>query len=156
MLVKHYGSIKYSLSLQNQNQSFIALKDHKENFQNNRKCRLINPVKTEIKIVSKHYIDKINKSIRENSNVNQWINTHAVITWFKNIKRKRSSYFIKFGIVDFYPSISTLLSKAINFAKPVTPIQVHWNYIVFLVKRFNRNFQENPWHAWIWWRVPSF
>ena len=31
-----------------QNQSFITLKDHKENFQNNPKCRLINPAKTEM------------------------------------------------------------------------------------------------------------
>ena len=31
-----------------QNQSFITLKDHKENFQNNLKCRLINPAKTEM------------------------------------------------------------------------------------------------------------
>ena len=37
----------------NQNQSFSALK----NFQNNQKCRLINPAKSEIGIVSKHYID---------------------------------------------------------------------------------------------------
>ena len=48
----------------NQNQSFITLKDHKENFQNNPKCRLINPAKSEIGI--HHRIDQINKSIREN------------------------------------------------------------------------------------------
>ena len=125
MLVKHYRSIKYSLSLHNQNQSFIALKDHKENFQNNRKCRLINPVKTEIRIVSKHYIDKINKSIREKSNVsqwrntlavitwfkNQWRNTHAVITWFKNIKSKKSNYFIKFGNKTFTPPYPPFCQK---------------------------------------------
>ena len=47
-----------------------------------------------------------------------------MITWFKNIKSKSSSSFIKFDIVDFYPSISKdLLLKAINFAKSVTPIQ---------------------------------
>ena len=49
-----------------QNQSFTTMKDHKEHFQNNRKCRLINPAKSEIGIVSKHYIHQINKSIREN------------------------------------------------------------------------------------------
>ena len=108
----------------NQNQSFITLKHHKENFHNNPKCRLINPAKTETGIVSKHYIDQINKSIREKLNVNQWRNTQAAITWFKNIKNKSSSSFIKFDIIDFYPSISKDLSlKAINFAKSVTPIQ---------------------------------
>ena len=104
----------------NQNQSFITLKYHKENFQNNPKCRLINLAKSEIKIVSKHYIDQINKSIKEKLNVNQWRNTQAVITWFKNIKSESSSSFIKFDIVDFYSSISkTLLLKAINFAKSI-------------------------------------
>ena len=44
--------------------------------------------------------------------------------WFTNIKSKSSSSFIKFDIVDFYPSISKdLLLKAINFAISVTPIQ---------------------------------
>ena len=95
-----------------------------ENFQNNSKCRLINPAKSEIGIVSKHYIDQINKSTREKLNVNQWINMQAVITWFKNIKSKSSSSFIKFDIVDFYLSISEdLLLKAINFSKSITPIQ---------------------------------
>ena len=71
-------------------------------------------------IVSKHYTDQINKSIREKLNVN----TQAVITWFKNIKTESSSSFIKFDIVDFYPFISKdLLINAINFAKSVTPIQ---------------------------------
>ena len=54
----------------NQNQSLIILKDHKENFQNNPKCRLINPAKSEIVILSKHYIDLIKISIRKNLNVN--------------------------------------------------------------------------------------
>ena len=89
----------------NQNQSFIILKYHKENFQNNPKCSLINPANSENGIVSKHYIDQINNSIREKLNVNQWRNTQAVITWFKNIKSKSSSSFMKFDIVDFYPSI---------------------------------------------------
>ena len=47
-----------------------------------------------------------------------------MITWFKNIKSKSSSFFIKFVIVDFYPSISKdLLIKLINFAESVTPIK---------------------------------
>ena len=101
----------------------ITLKDHKKNFQNNLKCRLINLSKSEIGIVSKHYIDQINKSIKEKSNGNQWKNTQALIPWFKNIKNKSNSSFIKFDKADFYPSISKdLLLKAINFAKSVTPI----------------------------------
>ena len=69
----------------NQNQSFITLKDLKEKFQYNPKGRLINPGKSEIEIVSKHYIDQINKSIIEKLNTNHWRNTQAVATWFKHI-----------------------------------------------------------------------
>ena len=66
----------------------------------------------------------MNKSIREKLNVSQCRNTQAVITWFKNIKSKSSNSFIKFDVVDFYPSIlKYLLLKAISFAKSVTPIQ---------------------------------
>ena len=101
----------------------ITLKDHKKNFQNNLKWRLINLSKPEIGIVSKHYIDQISKSNREKLNGNQCKNTQALIPWFKNIKNKSSSSFTKFDNADFYPSISKdLLLKAINFAKSVTPI----------------------------------
>ena len=55
----------------NQNRYFITLKDLKENFRNNPKCRLINPAKSDIGIVGKHCIDRINTSIREKLNVNQ-------------------------------------------------------------------------------------
>ena len=64
----------------NQKQSFITLKDHKVNFKNNSKCMLENPAKNEIGIVSKESIDSINKTIREEANVNQWRNTNAVVT----------------------------------------------------------------------------
>ena len=43
--------------------SYITLKDHNDNFLNCPKCRLINPAKSEIGIVSKHYLEKINDNI---------------------------------------------------------------------------------------------
>ena len=43
-------------------QFFIALKDNQEIFKNNLKCWLINPAKSDIRIVSKHYIDSINNN----------------------------------------------------------------------------------------------
>ena len=63
-----------------QHQSFITLKEHKEDFQNNRKCKLINPGKNETDIVSKDYIEEINKNIRRTINVSQWRNTQEVIS----------------------------------------------------------------------------
>ena len=59
----------------NQRESLVTLKDHKDNFQNNSKCILLNPTKSEIGIISKHYIEKINSSIRKTTNMNQWQNT---------------------------------------------------------------------------------
>ena len=101
----------------NQREAFVTLKDHKVNFQNDPKCRLINPAKSEIGIISKHYLELINSKIREKTQMNQWRNTKSVIEWFKAIKNKSKSSFIKFDIVEFYPSISKeLLSKAIEYA----------------------------------------
>ena len=107
----------------NQREAFVTLKDHKVNFQNDPKCRLINPAKSEIGIISKHYLELINSKIREKTQMNQWRNTKSVIEWFKAIKNKSKSSFIKFDIVEFYPSISKkLLSKAIEYAQSVTTI----------------------------------
>ena len=106
----------------NQKQSFIMLKDLKENLKNNPKHRLINPAKSEIGIVSKEHTDTINKIIREKTYVKQWRNTDAVVMWFQNIKNKDISLFIKFDIVDFYPISKDLLINAITFAKSITPI----------------------------------
>ena len=56
--------------------------------------------------------------------MNQWQNTQAVIAWLKSIDNKKSSSFIKFDIVDFYPSITKeLLTKSINYAKSTTTIE---------------------------------
>ncbi len=87
-------------------EAFISLKDHKENFENNPKCRLINPTKSESGKLSKIILDKINSNLRKIPNLNQWKNTQNVIEWFGNIKEKHRHSFISFDIVDFYPSIS--------------------------------------------------
>ena len=44
--------------------AFITLKDHKDNFDSNPKCRLINPAKSELGKVSKVILDEINNKIR--------------------------------------------------------------------------------------------
>ena len=46
-------------------QAFISLKDQKQNFENNPKCRLINPAKSDSRKISKSIIlDKINTKLR--------------------------------------------------------------------------------------------
>ena len=53
--------------------------------------------------------------MRKKTQMNQLRNTKSVIEWFKTIKNKSKSSFIKFDIVEFYPSVSKeLLSKAIE------------------------------------------
>ena len=90
----------------NQREVLVTLKDHKVNFQNDPECRLINPAKSEIGIISKDYVELINNKIREKTKMNQWCNTKSVIEWFKAIKNKSKISFIKFDIAEFYPSIS--------------------------------------------------
>ena len=52
--------IIYDRMLSNgEDEAFITLKDHKANFQNNPKVRLLNPAKNEIGCISKSILDKI-------------------------------------------------------------------------------------------------
>ena len=64
-----------------------------------------------------------------------YTNTQAVIPWFKSIENKRSSSFIKFDIVEFYPSITKeLLTKSINYGKSITTIEGEVITTVFLTR----------------------
>ena len=72
-------------------QAFITLKDHKDNFTNHPKCRLINPAKSELGKVSKQILDDINSKIRKVTKLNQWKNTSDVTNWFTSIRSPRST-----------------------------------------------------------------
>ena len=105
------------------NNCFITLKDHKENFLNNPKTRLLNPAKNELGRISKAILDKINLNLRNTTKANQWKNTNDVISWFKSIKNKQNCKFISFDIKDFYPTITKeLSSKCLSFAE--TKVQI--------------------------------
>ena len=60
-------------------EAFVTLKDNKPTFYNNPTCRLINPTKSEIGVVSKHILDEINKAIINATQINQWKNTSSVL-----------------------------------------------------------------------------
>ena len=45
--------------------AYITIKDHKPNFENNPKCRLINPAKSNLGRISKIELQRINAEIRE-------------------------------------------------------------------------------------------
>ena len=78
--------------------SFITIKDHKENFDNHPTVRLINPAKNELGRISKLILDKINKKISQKFELNQWKNTGIVLDWFKQIKNKHLYKFVTFDI----------------------------------------------------------
>ena len=102
---------------------FITLKDHKENFIARPQCRLINPAKNDLGRVVKVKVERINNEIRHATGVNQWRSTQDALSWFNNITDPNNYMFLKFDIVQFYPSISSkLLRNAINFAKTVEGI----------------------------------
>ena len=68
--------------------SFITMKDHKQHFDNHRTVQLINPAKNELGRISKLILHKNNKKISQKFELNRWKNTDVVIGWFKQIKNK--------------------------------------------------------------------
>ena len=72
------------------NHAYITLKDRKVNFRNNIKCRLINPSKSEVGLVSKCCLTNIVADVSKKSKVNQWRNMTKVIDWFKKINENGS------------------------------------------------------------------
>ena len=104
-------------------EALLTIKNHKEGFPHTLSFRLINLSKSDIGKISKSLLDTINENILKQTNVNQWKNTAQVITWFKNIKSKKTSSFVNFDVENFYPSISIdLFTDTISYAKTVTNI----------------------------------
>ena len=54
-------------------EAFITLKDHKTTFHDHPTCRLINPTKSEIGVISKQILDEINTSIVNSTRINQFL-----------------------------------------------------------------------------------
>ena len=72
-------SIDDKMEIMAQQQCFVTVKYHKENFRSNPKFRLLNPTKSELGKLSKHILQKINNEVRLNLTVNQWQNSSEVI-----------------------------------------------------------------------------
>ena len=117
-------------------EAYITIKDHKENYRNNTKCRLINPAKTDIGKVSKQILSKIVTSLRESSPFIQWKNSFSVIDWFKGLQNKNKLSFIQFDIIEFYPNITEdILKKALEFAKQYVPISSREMNLILKTKK---------------------
>ena len=118
--------------------AFITIKDHKDDFMNNTKCRLLNPSKPEVGQVSKIILQNVVNVVKEKTALKQWKSTCEVLMWFKQVKDKARKTFINFDICNFYPSITPqLLSKALEWAKTMVDIaEDDWNTIMKSKKSF--------------------
>ena len=96
-----------------ENNSFITLKGHKENFNNHPTVRLINLAKNELGRINKVILDTTNKNIREAMGLNQWRNTDTVLNWFKSIHNKHLCKFFVFDIkaLTFATRIFQMMKK---------------------------------------------
>ena len=104
-------------------QAFVTLKDHKPNFRNNPKCRLLNPTKTELGRVSKQKTEKNNSILREKLGFNQWRNTKSAVKWYINLRQKHKLSFIQLDVDSFYGSISEkLFLEALEWAEKYVDI----------------------------------
>ena len=74
---------------------FITIKDHKADFPARIDTRLINPAKSNIGVISKQILDRVNEAIRSKLGVKQWKSTAEVLDWFHQILNKDKSTFTR-------------------------------------------------------------
>lgn len=127
-------------------EAFVTLKDHKDRFENDLPCRLINPAKPQIGKVSKAILDRIIQSVKEATSVNLWRKTKSVIDWFDAIDDKPNHTFVCFDVVDFYPSITEdLLKQALDFASQFTLIEEEEKEIILHSRKSLLFVNGRPW-----------
>ena len=115
---------------------FVTSKDHKPNFNNNPTCRLTNPAKPEIGIVSKQILQWINSNIAKSTKLNQY-NRFSYQVVRQHTRQIHSLIVISFYVVDFYPSISKeLLKQALTFASQYDEITENEKHIIIQAKKY--------------------
>ena len=115
------------MEVNGENNSFITLKDHKENFNNNPTVRLV------LGRISKVILDTTNKNIRKAMGLNQWRNPDTVIDWFKGIRNK---HLCKFVVFDINPIQDGRKGPPTSFS-PVTSTNVGFGRQNFLTFSFD-------------------
>ena len=114
---------------------------------------MINPSKNNIGQVSKSLLDKFNEKVRNHTKLLQWKNTNSVINWFKEID-KTGKKFLKFDIVQFYPSISSeLMDKALNWFGTLIDIS---DDELKILKNARKSFLFNMEGSWVKKNNPTF
>ena len=136
-------------------QSYITIKDHKEDFKSRPSFRLINPCNSNMGRMSKLILDRINQDVRNATNLNQWRSTEDMLKWFRNLEHKNTLSFIKFDIKTFYPTITKeLLSRAIEFTKGFTSITEDEEEVIFHARKTLLVGQDNS--TWVKKENPNF
>ena len=104
--------------------AFLTLKDHKPNFASKPTVRLINPARDEIGVVSKHLLTSRNQRRCTRTHQSPAMAKHpASPKLVQEPPHRQNRKFVKFDIVNFYPSITEeLLEKAIDHASQYTDI----------------------------------
>ena len=134
------------IEVQSQSEAYITIKDHKEDFPNRIQHRLINPAKTNIGIVSKHLLEKLNSELRLTTSSNQWKDSSSVLTWFKTLKKSSNATFFKFDIENFYPSITEeLLEKSLTYASNLVSISSKEKEIIFHSRKTFLFTEDSAW-----------
>ena len=114
----------------------ITLKDHKDDFKNRPKVRLINSCKPQVGKVSKLSLSRIVEEVKTKTSLAQWKNSLDVIKWFKEIKNKKNCSFIILDVCEYYPSITAkLLTDALKWASTITAISEDEIYNIVSAKR---------------------
>ena len=115
---------------------FITLKDHKPEFATNPTCRLINPTRDECGIPCRAILQRINTQIREITKLQQWRSTQDMLNWFSSLPNRTKRRFIKFDIMEFYPSITLdLLMEALEYARTIVDITPEEERIILHCRR---------------------
>ena len=87
----------------------FSIKDHKEGFPTRVDVRLLNLCKTEVGRISQQILRRVIKEVKP-----LWINTAEALEWFRGLEVRRTTRFLQFDVVSFYPSITKeILGKAL-------------------------------------------
>ena len=104
-------------------ESQIPAKDHKDDFRNNPKCRLVNLTKTELGQASRKILRAKIEIIKQKSQLNSLKDGNCAKKWFTNISQKHTKTVIRWDFTKFYPSITKdLLEKEIEHARKYVEI----------------------------------
>ena len=126
--------------------AFVTVKDHKEDFRSNTKCRVINPAKPDIGKISKQILENVVSVIKQKTQLKQWRNTSDVLTWFKQLKNKKRKSFIVFDICSFYPSITpVIMKKSLDWARNYVEISEEDEDIMMKSKKSFLYTGSTPW-----------